>query len=80
MLGLIIGEQWSELDNIAHERLAADPLDGIGLHALARKSVDGDVGSDELRAALLPKIEACIAARPNDGLCHLAYGQVLAPS
>jgi len=77
MLGLIIGEQWSELDLIAHERLAADPLDGIGLHALARKSVDGDVGSDEQRMALLPKIEACLAARPNDGLCHLAYGQVL---
>lgn len=77
MLALIIGEQWAELDLVAHERLAADPLDGVALHALARKSVDGDVGTDEQRAALLPKIEACVAARPKDALCRLAYGQVL---
>ena len=77
MLGLIIGEQWSELDMIANDRLAADPLDGIALHALARKSVDGDVGSAEQRTALLPRIEACLAARPADTLCKLAYGQVL---
>ena len=77
MLGLIIGEQWSELDLVAHERLAADPLDGAALHALARKAVDGDVGSEEQRDALLPKIEACVAARPKDALCRLAYGQVV---
>src|ERR1700742_5008291 len=26
--GMIIGEEWTELDRAVHERLAADPLDG----------------------------------------------------
>ena len=77
MLETIIGEQWAELDLVANERLAADPLDGVGLHALARKSVDGDVGSADQRLLLLPRIEACLAARPKDALCLVAYGQVL---
>ena len=77
MLDTIIGEQWPELDLIANERLAADPLDGVALHALARKSVDGDVGSADQRVSLLPRIEACLAARPKDALCLVAYGQVL---
>ena len=76
MFDLIIGEQWSELDRVAHERLAADPLDGIAIHALARRSIDSEVGSDALRADAMSKIEACLAARPQDGKCRLAYGQV----
>ncbi len=75
--GLVIGEEWTELDRAAHERLAADPLDGIALHALGRVSIDSKVGSEEMRAALLPQIEACLTARPVDAMCRLAYGQVM---
>jgi tetratricopeptide (TPR) repeat protein len=76
MFDLIIGEQWSELDRVAHERLAADPLDGAAIHALARLSIDSEVGSEDMRNQAMTKIQACLAARPNDGLCRLAYGQV----
>jgi tetratricopeptide (TPR) repeat protein len=75
--GLIIGEDWAELDRLAHERLAADPLDGLALHALGRLSIDSKAGSEEMRAALMPQIEACVSARPMDAMCRLAYGQVL---
>lgn len=73
----VIGEDWTGVQNAAHQRLDADPLDGIALHALGRMAVDGDVGTDQQRAALLPPIRACLAARPHDPFCHLAYGQVL---
>lgn len=76
MFDLIIGEQWSELDRVAHERLAADPLDGAAIHALARLSIDNEVGSEDMRNQAMTKIEACLAARPDDGLCRLSYGQV----
>ncbi len=76
MFDLIIGEQWSELDRVAHERLAVDPLDGAAIHALARRAIDSEVGSEDLRNQAMTKIEACLAARPKDGLCRLAYGQV----
>lgn len=76
MFDLIIGEQWSELDRVAHERLAADPLDGAAIHALARLSIDNEVGSEDMRNQTMTKIEACLAARPDDGLCRLSYGQV----
>lgn len=74
---MIIGENWTELDRLARERLAADPLDAQALHALGRLSLDSEAGSEQKRAEILPKIEACLAARPEDGLCRLAYGQVL---
>jgi len=76
MFDLIIGEQWSELDRVAHERLAADPLDGAAIHALSRMSIDSEVGSENLRSQAMDKIQACLAARPDDGLCRLSYGQV----
>jgi tetratricopeptide (TPR) repeat protein len=76
MFAMIVAEDWITLDRLAHQRLAADPLDGVALHALGRRAVDGDVGTEQQRAELMPKIEACIAARPADALCRLAYGQV----
>jgi tetratricopeptide (TPR) repeat protein len=76
MFDLILGEQWSELDRLAHERLAEDPLDGAAIHALARLSIDAEVGTDSLRDQAMAKIRACLAARPQDGLCRLSYGQV----
>jgi tetratricopeptide (TPR) repeat protein len=76
-MSLVIAEDWSTLESEAERRLAADPLDGAALHALGRLAIDGDKGSEELRQSLLPKAEACIKARPYDGLCQLAYGQIL---
>jgi tetratricopeptide (TPR) repeat protein len=73
---LIVAEDWSALQKAARQRLDADPLDGIALHALGRMAVDGDVGTEQQREALLPQIRACLTARPHDAFCHLAYGQV----
>jgi tetratricopeptide (TPR) repeat protein len=74
---LITGEDWTALQDAARQRLEADPLDGIALHALGRMAVDGDVGTEQQREALLPRIRACLAARPDDAFCRLAYGQVM---
>ena len=76
MFDLIISENWPELDRVAYDRLAADPLDGIAIHALARRAIDSEVGSDRLRAEVMQKIDACLAAHPESGKCNLAYGQV----
>jgi len=77
LMSLVIAEDWPKLESEAKQRLDADPLDGAALHALGRLAIDGDKGSEEMRQSLLPKAEACIKARPYDGLCQLAYGQIL---
>jgi len=73
----VTAENWPALEREAKQRLAADPMDSEALHALGRLSIDRDVGSNELRQSVMEKVQACIAARPNDSLCQLAYGQVL---
>jgi len=73
----VIAEDWGSVERLANERLAADPTDAIALHALGRMAIDGNVGSQPLRRKLLPQVQSCLALRPNDGLCQLAYGQIL---
>jgi len=74
---MVIAEEWPELERQAEQRLEADPMDSAALHALGRLSIDPEVGSERLRQALLKQAESCIAARPADPLCQLAYGQIL---
>jgi len=74
---LVIAEDWPALEREAKTRLAADPLDSEALHALGRLSIDKEMGSEQMRQSLLIQAQACIAARPNDAQCQLAYGQIL---
>lgn len=76
-MSLVIAEDWPAVESQAKDRLAADPLDAEALQALGRLAIDDERGSAEMRKALLPKAESCIKARPYDGLCQLAYGQIL---
>lgn len=73
----VTAENWQPLEREAKQRLAANPMDSQALHALGRVAIDRDAGSPELRKYVLAQAQACIAARPNDALCQLAYGQVL---
>lgn len=74
---LVIAEDWPALEREAKSRLAADPLDSVALHALGRLAIDSKMGSEDLRQSVLQQAQACIAARPVDPLCQLAYGQIL---
>lgn len=73
----VIAEDWPALEREAKQRLAADPMDSEALHAMGRFAIDSDMGSEPLRQSLLAQAQACIAARPYDALCQLAYGQIL---
>jgi tetratricopeptide (TPR) repeat protein len=70
-------ENWQEARRLIDERLAHDANDPVALHGLMQLALDGRVGGTDAQRNLLPKLEACINAKPKSALCQLSYGNVL---
>jgi tetratricopeptide (TPR) repeat protein len=74
---LIRNDQFKEAQEAIDARLKLDANDATALHGLADLALDDRTGSDEQLAKVIPRLEACIAAKPTAAPCQIAYGNAL---
>jgi tetratricopeptide (TPR) repeat protein len=70
---LLRADKHKEAEQLARQRLAANPKDDVALWTLGRLT-GGEVAA---RKELLPKAEACVAERPQSARCHNLIGSLL---
>jgi tetratricopeptide (TPR) repeat protein len=73
----IRNEHFVEAKALIEARFKSEPMDSKALFELSVIATNDLVGSDEQQRLLLPRLEACIAAKPKDALCQTAFGNVL---
>ncbi len=73
--GLYQRERLAELQNLARERLAAQPGDAQAVLALAVAAMQANDGA--ARQAVIGRAETCAQQQPQAAACHYALGVVL---